>query len=973
MGTFSRFCTICVTCWSVSVATADKKLQSETLPRYANQWAIVIGINYDGRNDMASAGVQPLKNAEADADAVATALVENFGYRDTGSDRTLYLLKGPQATKREIERLFGKAFLKDTDHVSKNDSVLVFFAGHGDREKRENLSQTLVYPYDVQAVEGKGIDDTSCISIGFLLEQFRFCEARHKLLILDSCHSGEIFRFQTRTGARHDLDADLFNAQVTQALTASAGDQSAQDGERHSPFTEALLEALNGTSVKSRIFGASVLMSSIPERVQQLNQQRGVPTRQTPRGGPLDGDGEFYFFRTSELLPAASDSMDPRQLALQTMPGLSGEWWFDETPWLVPALRSERSVVDALPVSVTALKPIDGQVPSAESSFLETSDVAALRNVLRGSAETYINRRPREERMALGALLQLTSEELNEEQISRLIELFDSYPDSHLRAAVHQRLNRDDTETLYKAALDEYENGTTRTRGDANVRQDGLLRLCWSDYGQYLLNAGKTLEARTAIRNALSFNADDRPPTLFVINNLLTRARAESMAGEWQVAEKSLQTAEVTADALPPSHPMRATIHDRYAWMEMDRWKLNEARTHFLAALEIRRHLSTFDLTTQVRILHNEHGLAMVDRFSGRLSDARDRYERLTTEARGLLRQTGSRFESELVYGRIANSLERLSDCYLFATPSEPVIAYETIDRAVQLSSGLSLQQHARTQARLSCKAAMAMAMAGEPQQALEHLARIRETDYKQLVGNQIHEMDVYWNLGDGVARLKLDAVNGRSPLRSAIDAAMASSQGLAAGRQQWEIALCASDLLVHSHGAEVTVERQRDADRLLQLAAGGFLNASNLPYLRPYLDTALRVRFQSPDTLRLRSLADIAVRAKSGRATDELPRDRSSVVFHLFRQDGYVLVLPGRDATSQAKAAVIPLSFGSENFSGESLPTEVTKACEQLPLPVDTYWSDMATATPVTNERFPFADPTKWTLKDVVGLQATD
>lgn len=81
----------------------------------------------------------------------------------------------------------------------------------------------LIYPYDVQAVDGKGIDDTTCVSLGTILEQLKFCAARHKLVVLDSCHSGEIFdEHLTRSTSRLELDPDLFGLPVLQAMTAAA-------------------------------------------------------------------------------------------------------------------------------------------------------------------------------------------------------------------------------------------------------------------------------------------------------------------------------------------------------------------------------------------------------------------------------------------------------------------------------------------------------------------------------------------------------------------------------------------------------------------------------------------------------------------------------------------------------------------------------------------------------------------------------
>lgn len=269
------------------LAQADKRFRIPNNP-YRKQWAIVIGINYEGREDVAAEGVSALKNAENDANALAETLKQYYGY----TDDSIRLLLGKDATKAEILKLFGDGFLCDHDTVTTDDSVLVFFAGHGDRQSRNDRTRAVIWPYDVQAIEGKGVDSSSCVRISNILADLELSDARHKLLVLDSCHSGEVFRSGglTRSSGRFRYDPELFENKVLQAMAASRGFQKAQDGEGHSPFTVAMLESLTG-GIDSSSFGASALFSRVPERVKEFSKQ-------DPRGGTISGDGEFYFFRT---------------------------------------------------------------------------------------------------------------------------------------------------------------------------------------------------------------------------------------------------------------------------------------------------------------------------------------------------------------------------------------------------------------------------------------------------------------------------------------------------------------------------------------------------------------------------------------------------------------------------------------------------------------------------------------------------
>ncbi|MFT3889972.1 MAG: caspase family protein [Arachnia sp.] len=122
------------------------------------------------------------------------ALIQHYGL----TDETVRLLVGSDATRDGIRRLFGEEFLGDPDKVTADDAVLFFFAGHGNRRESAGSQKDfvgLLYPADIRAIPGKGVDSTSCVQIREILDGMRdFCAAQHKLVILDSCHSGEVCR-----------------------------------------------------------------------------------------------------------------------------------------------------------------------------------------------------------------------------------------------------------------------------------------------------------------------------------------------------------------------------------------------------------------------------------------------------------------------------------------------------------------------------------------------------------------------------------------------------------------------------------------------------------------------------------------------------------------------------------------------------------------------------------------------------------
>ena len=124
------------------------------------------------------------------------------------------------------------------------------------------------------------------------------CPAQHKLVVLDSCHSGEVFQTKARrsAGVNREFRLPLFKSPSFQAIAAARSAQQAADRDPtgdHSPFTRALLDALTGGPdlTAARPFTASELFAYIPRR---LTNMEGV--KQDPRGGWLDGEGDFYFF-----------------------------------------------------------------------------------------------------------------------------------------------------------------------------------------------------------------------------------------------------------------------------------------------------------------------------------------------------------------------------------------------------------------------------------------------------------------------------------------------------------------------------------------------------------------------------------------------------------------------------------------------------------------------------------------------------
>jgi uncharacterized caspase-like protein len=167
-----------------------------------NQWAVVIGV---GRYE--SVGIPRLRYTVADAEAIYETLVGAAGFR---KDNVLLLTDRSERkpTLRNIKWALG-TFLGRS--AQKDDTVLIFFAGHGAPEvdtrglERDGLAKYLI-PSDADP------DDlfSTALPMDDLQTIFGRIEAERVVAFLDACYSGAaggrtFASKKTRAGAVDDL------------------------------------------------------------------------------------------------------------------------------------------------------------------------------------------------------------------------------------------------------------------------------------------------------------------------------------------------------------------------------------------------------------------------------------------------------------------------------------------------------------------------------------------------------------------------------------------------------------------------------------------------------------------------------------------------------------------------------------------------------------------------------------------------
>ncbi len=132
--------------------------------------ALIIGIS-----DYKGPKIPDLETPINDATAIAKVLKEKYGFK-------VRLLLDREATKEAIY----KGLRNLAASTRPNDSVLIYFAGHGDLDRTYNDGWWI----PVDAIGGNPVTYLDNIQVQ---KAMRSMKARHVLLISDSCYSGTLF------------------------------------------------------------------------------------------------------------------------------------------------------------------------------------------------------------------------------------------------------------------------------------------------------------------------------------------------------------------------------------------------------------------------------------------------------------------------------------------------------------------------------------------------------------------------------------------------------------------------------------------------------------------------------------------------------------------------------------------------------------------------------------------------------------
>ena len=271
-----------------SVATDSVQVSGGPVPDptagVGSNYALVIG-------NGAYQHMPKLRTAVGDAEAVGELLRSRFGFQTSlpiGDTRPMSLVL-KDVGRREV---FG-ALAQLRRRLGENDSLLVFYAGHGDRPAK--ASQAYWLPIDAEPD-----DHANWISADDIASEVSLMNALHVLIVADSCFSGGLFRsgdatspVTTREERTRYLE-EMVKRRSRHLMSSGANEPVLDEGGGgHSVFARALLTGLE--AMADDVFTAQQLFAT---RVQEVVAGKAG---QTPQYGPVlrsghDG-GDFVFRR----------------------------------------------------------------------------------------------------------------------------------------------------------------------------------------------------------------------------------------------------------------------------------------------------------------------------------------------------------------------------------------------------------------------------------------------------------------------------------------------------------------------------------------------------------------------------------------------------------------------------------------------------------------------------------------------------
>lgn len=516
-----------------------------------------------------------------------------------------------------------------------------------------------------------------------------------------------------------------------------------------------------------------------------------------PSTGPVAG--ETTSKHDPELVPAAvPDAWTPARrdqisLEIQILPISIDEWWFDELPWFVPFAR--QAVVEDLDSDPNFRAWAKDHPRNPNIALQPDTDQAQLWLKARVEARVRAAAFTPDQQRLLKTLLDIPSTAPDESELrNRLTQACNEFApsasgpdDLHTLAVLKHKLARiANTKTAVDEARAAYEEAL-RAYAQANASLTGLHRLCLLDLGWLFArdvgDAQPTPETKQDKTNyevmlALFDRAMTDVDDPFVKAHILTlKGMAACLKEKYSEGDVFLRSASQIFEQPTMNdlrHPFQANIYERMAWSATYRWRVDEARALFDNAWKIRGNYGS--RLQQIYALHSRHGMAMAERFQGKVVNAVTKYQEVLDELPSNA-DTAGQANPQLVEAkrrqRLSNTSERRADCELYHGAASKADSVNLAHACDGYATAKDNAPESATKIAMALKLAIARELNGQHRDAWNAYDGVRkELETKNSIESDKLRITLLKEIADGVVASEsgVDATERKRGVRELLD-----------------------------------------------------------------------------------------------------------------------------------------------------------------------------------------------------------
>ena len=574
------------------------------------------------------------------------------------------------------------------------------------------------------------------------------------------------------------------------------------------------------------------------------------------------------------------------------LPGLNGEWWFQEMPWYLPNVRMAIARLLARPKTFTNENGMQstgfeflGKNPYAylNTNTTETKDLF-WKYVSSDECEQFLNDAIIKD-MVTTLRLNSTASLSRDEQynfftgLDQEIELacqrekrhfspLDLYTRAVLRHQIAMLASDADKKSndirmagnCYHNALEELEKAIKGPNQEIGKFFRLFYQLCLADYCRFLSEVVGDYKSYTNQFKLLTDSLKgSSKSTLFQIAIHTENAKQNTNFRNLFEASQKFREAErriAESRIYKTAHPLEANYYEQSGWFRMDYWRIVRASEDFKSALLIREHneWGSENPVDSMYVTYGLHGRATICHFYGddmaAAKDFKTALEKIEL-IRSSLSKDGQAFYKSRLDEREASSCERFADIALYAS----LETKSKIDAVGLYDGGIKRTNKTETRIRLTAKKSLLLSRLKRYDEARGCLAEcfstISEGGHNLTEKNEIPFL--FFNAASLVADLmesidKKDEAafkESRNQLRSFLDRfTLFSSSLTGVQRDTLELRLLCSDLLLDADLAmNLPADANKDTEYLAKCMAFLAEKEGTQKYLRRYYEKIILVK----------------------------------------------------------------------------------------------------------------------------------